>query len=177
MGTNQFKFVSSSLKKLSDLIKTGSIGTGEDWVGADVEIHTIEKVNKNSFYPENRFVLTEFSKELSWLFFQLRDIFYKDNLIDFSNKEEFFGRLANAANRYIKRTGTEKIDAKNLLLAVIHEAYCVAEELFDGVFKTLLISSNNTIYDDLVDRIESKDYLGPEKTEKSLKDLLESGND
>lgn len=70
----------------------------------------IEPVKNDSdqWYGYNDiYVVTPFAKELSWTIVQLRDI-YGDNL-DYMNKEEFYGNIAEAANKFIAA------DSNNLL--------------------------------------------------------------
>jgi hypothetical protein len=69
-------------------------------------------------------------------------------------KEEFFGRLGNAANRYLSRNVQNS--AQKLLLAVAHEAFCILEEMEAGDFQVLSVSLNNEIYDDIFREIESE---------------------
>jgi hypothetical protein len=85
--------------------------------GADISIVSKLPTQKNSFYGEPLLVVTKFSKELSWLIFQLKEIFKED--LDYMNKYPFYGRLAESANKSIS------INSENLtriLLAVIDEA-------------------------------------------------------
>jgi hypothetical protein len=112
------------------------------------------------FYPEARYVVTEYSRELSWLFKELwkpavRTIFG-------AAKEEFFGRLANAANRYLGRTDEPTL--RDLLGAVVHEAYVCLEEAGDGTFQSLLVALGAQIYDDWVDSSDRDDYMTVEET-------------
>lgn len=42
------------------------------------------------------------------MFEQLKAVFYADNLVDYYRKDEFFGRLARAANRGIFRNSEDR---------------------------------------------------------------------
>jgi hypothetical protein len=153
-----------SLLKLSREIGVANIKQAKrEWGGADVII-TKNKPRKsnNSFYPAPRFVITEYSLELSWLFEELRDAFYSESLIDGYSKIEFFGRLANTANRYI--LGNLKITAQELCAAVLHEGYAIYEEIIDGNFKTLPIAIGNEIADDYINEAERSGFIGIDKT-------------
>lgn len=48
-------------------------------------------------------VCTKLAKELSYIFYELKDIFQE--YIDYNNKYEFYGRLASAARAYTGTSG------------------------------------------------------------------------
>ena len=82
---------------------------------------------QGGFYPDPLYVETEYPLEVSWMFFQLKDAFYAENLLDGCSKVEFFGRLANAAIRAI---GTEPgISCPDLCRTVALEA----ETIYNGL--------------------------------------------
>jgi len=130
-----------------------------EWSGADVIITNSErkKVNKG-FYPEQRYIITNFSLELSWVFENIRDAFYAESLIDGCSKIELFGRLANAANRFIYKN--TNISARNLCAAVLHEAFSIYEEMQEGIFQELPIAIGNEIADDYIDEAERTGFIG-----------------
>jgi hypothetical protein len=103
---------------------------------------------KGDFYPEPRYVVTDYSFELSWLFEALRDAFYAEARLDSCSKIEFFGRLANAGNRFLRRSSLPT--AHQLCAAVLHEAYAIYEEMEDGAFQCIPIAFGNEIVDDYV---------------------------
>jgi hypothetical protein len=70
--------------------------------------------------------VTPFAGELSWLFESLRDAF--GSSIDFQSKYEFYGRLADAADRYSASTPEISQSAEGLLLTVLSEAKKMATE-------------------------------------------------
>jgi hypothetical protein len=80
-------------------------------------------------------------------------------------KIEFFGRLANAALRYQSRCGGAEV-RKELLLAVLHEAYAMLEELEEGTFQCLAVASGNEIADDFIEREEKRGFLGVDETKR-----------
>lgn len=91
--------------------------------GADISIVSKLPDQKNSFYGDPQFVVTKFSKELSWLIFHLKELFKED--LDYMNKYPFYGRLAESANKSIS------IDSKNLtkiLLDILEEAEKMSKE-------------------------------------------------
>ena len=115
------KILSRDLAQLSE--KT------QEWGGADVIIS--RKLSKNNLKwlgdeniiismqetnPKKRLVVTKYSKELSWLFYQLRDLF--SSKIDYISKYDFYGILAQTAIDYINNN-KNKINTKELLLCVL----------------------------------------------------------
>ena len=140
--------VREALKQLSATIASGDIPREDQaWIGADVRIvRNAPKKNGGGFYPDPRYVETEYPLELSWVFFQLKDAFYAENLIDGCSKIEFFGRLANAA---IRATGAKpEITCPELCRAVVLEAETIYNELMHGDFHCLSLGFGNEIYDD-----------------------------
>jgi hypothetical protein len=158
------------LEKLDREISMANIKKARrEWGGADVIITKNKpKRSNNSFYPDPRFVVTEYSLELSWLFEKLRDAFYSKSLIDGCSKIEFFGRLANAANRYILRNS--KINVQELCASVLHEGYAIYEEIIDGNFEVLPIAIGNEIVDDYIDEAERSGFIGVDNTIAFFKD-------
>jgi len=136
----------------------------EAWGGADVVISRRHpsKTTKKGFYPEFRYVVTDYAHELSWLFVALRDAFYAENRFDGCSKIEFFGRLANAANRYLRRSPNPT--AHFLCAAVLHEAFAIYDEIEEKTFKCLPVALGNEIVDDYIDEALRTGYVGTEKT-------------
>ena len=83
-------------------------------------------------------------------------------------KEEIFGRLGNTANRFLSKN--PNADISETLLAVMHEAFAIAEEIQDGEFATLVVSSGNQILDDLISASEKEGFLTVEETKSYFKD-------
>jgi len=143
----------------------------QTWGGADVVITAdppVSQSDANSFYPDPRYVVTQHDLELSWLFEQLFKAFYADSLIDGCTKIEFCGRLANAANRCLSKTPDSS--ARALLAAVMHEAFCMYEEMKEGSFEFLSIALGNTIADDFVDDADRHGYIGMDETARFFKE-------
>ena len=141
------------------------------WGGADVIVTTHRPQSDrdpNSFYPDKRYVVTEHALELSWLIERLFAAFYADELIDGCSKIEFCGRLANAANRCIAKT--PELSARSLLSSVMHEAFCMYEEMREGSFAFLRVAIGNIIADDFVDDAERHGYIGVDETARFFKD-------
>ena len=106
------------------------LGHSRLWSGADVKI-----LDKNILFgqndsPFNEYVKikTPYSKELSWGLYQMRDIFYKQKLIDGISKYQFFGRLAEAAYKYHKIYGDG--NEKDLLKEISNEAMSILKDMF-----------------------------------------------
>jgi hypothetical protein len=128
--------IARKIDALKQKIDSGSFLNGpklkNEWGGADVIIRN--KLNENerkwlgrqnivlSFQknePRRRAVITEFSKELSWTFIRLRDIFGEN--INYISKYDFYGSLAQAAIEYIEDSG-EHTECKQLLYVVLDAA-------------------------------------------------------
>jgi len=154
----------NELENLSERLNRAPIPKSKDWGGADVVITSQKPESKgDGFYPEPRYVVTVHAPQLSWLFVQLRNVF--SVLLDGTTKIEFYGRLASAALRYqIKNKGNE--NQKDLLFAVLHEAFAMLDEMEEGKFEYLLIAGGNTIADDFIERAESRGFVGVEETKK-----------
>ncbi len=111
----------------------------ELWGGADVIIEfpkpnktykfeDFRRVGSTGFYGyDDLVVITKYAKELSKLFFMLKEAF-KDRL-DYANKYYFYTELAKAAIKYV----LENMDAEDkydLLSTVINRAYELNKEIF-----------------------------------------------
>ena len=153
------------IQELLRQVEAGSLGTATPWQGADVVI--LKKApapSEGNFYPDPRFVETKYVKELSWLFEQLRDIFWNSEGYG-AWKEEFFGRLGNVATKF--QSVCPEGSAKGLLTAVIEEASIMAEEISsEGGLQYLAITFDNRILDDFVLLSDNNKYLSEEETKK-----------
>lgn len=124
------------LSQLEEKVRTADIGKEaagtEEWGGADVVIAAAMNeeledwigsqpfvVNFQKTAPRRRLVLTRHSRELSWLFFRLKDIFY--DRLDYITKYDFYGLLAQAALDHIERNPRQD-DLNGMLLEVIAAA-------------------------------------------------------
>jgi hypothetical protein len=137
------------------------------WRGADVVISTSFAPTTeptNGFYPEPRMVVSLHALELSWLFEALRDAFYAEGRLDGQSKIEFFGRLANAANRCLRTI--DDPSAQVICGAVLHEAFAIYDEMDEGSFKSLSLAAGNEIADDYVDDALRTGFIGVENTKQ-----------
>lgn len=86
----------------------------EEWIGSQPMVISFQRTA-----PRRRLVLTRYSRELSWLFFRLKDIFY--DRLDYITKYDFYGLLAQAALDHLERNDG-KADLEDMLLEVIEAA-------------------------------------------------------
>jgi hypothetical protein len=158
----------TNLVQLSTKILNGQLKRSSMWQGADVVITNKPPiVREDGFYPAPRYVETLHASELSWLFEQVRNVFMEMDDYGFL-KEEIFGRLGNTANRFLSKNSNA--NAPELLLAVMHEAFAIAEEIQDGEFAALMVTSGNQILDDLITESERGGFLTVEETKAYFKD-------
>jgi len=97
-------------------VKTMATGT-ELFMGADIIISDDPGCPSSNGWSDYTKVVTPYAKELSWLIFQLKDIFADE--LDYQNKYWFYGTLAETANSYLE---SGKDDMGGLLLSVIDKA-------------------------------------------------------
>lgn len=91
--------------------------------GGDISIVSKLPTQKNSFYGDPLYVVTKFSKELSWLIYKLKEIFNED--LDYVNKYPFYGRTAECANKSIREN---RENLKKILLDILDEAEKMSKE-------------------------------------------------
>jgi hypothetical protein len=157
------------LDSLSKLVISGLTGKAQPWQGADVVVTNVLKLGDSevdSFYPSPRFVITDHVGEVSWLFEKLARIFVSEENYG-AWKEEFFGRLGNMANRVIGSDA--KTTIIDIQLAILHEAYAIFEEIQSDTHNYLLVTSGNTIYDDLIPRAVNSGFISLQEAENFFK--------
>ncbi|MSR52142.1 MAG: hypothetical protein EXS09_02495 [Gemmataceae bacterium] len=146
------------------------------WGGADVVITRKKPEPRNdNWYPDPRYVVTRFAIQLSGLFEVLRDIFMP--AIDSMSKIEFYGRLANAADRYLTSVDAANQTARDLVFAAATEAFVMLEEMDSGTFGCLAIATGNAILDDLAVEAERSSCFKPEVIRQRLEDLVNPPGD
>lgn len=129
--------ISEELDKLQAEIESGryarEAATATKWRGADVIIAT-EMDEEIANWLDNqplvisfqelpamrRAVITEYARELSWLFHKLARVFQGE--LDYVSKYDFFGGLAQAAIACLDQSDDE-CDCRQLLLAVLDDAW------------------------------------------------------
>lgn len=72
-------------------------------------------------------------------------------MYDSTSELEFFGRLANAAWRY-QRVSKEDENQRDLLFAILQEAFAMLDEMESGIFEYFLVSLGNEIVDDFIEQ-------------------------
>ena len=90
----KYENVKKGLSGLAQTVATGAIPCApENWGGADVVVtdHPPKAQAELEFYSSPRTVITPHSRQLSWLMYQLRDLF--TGQLDSATKIEFYGRL------------------------------------------------------------------------------------
>ncbi len=167
---DNIKATLSELSRMIDESAVEEIRARQDWGGADVVIAPVSIEASFGFYPEPRTVVTQFSREVSWLFEKLRDAF--SEVLDGTSKIEFYGRLANAAKTYQQQVNGGE-NAKDILRAVLYEAVLMLEEIEEGTFEYLSVAIGNTILADLVEESEKSGYLGVDATREFFKKMEE----
>ena len=159
--------IDTNLVNLSVSIANGQSGNSRMWQGADVVITSESPIiDGGGFYPAPRYIVTSHASELSWLFEKVRDIFMEIDDYGYL-KEEIFGRLGNTANRFLSKNPDANV--RETLLAVMHEAFAINEEIQDGEFTTLMVTSGNQILDDLISESEKGGFLTVEETKSYFK--------
>lgn len=126
----------SELKKLEQQILSEDISqiarSTREWGGADVVIASSMTeeirqwvndqplvISQQKTASRRRAVVTQYSKELSWLFEQLKQIFSEK--IDYVSKYDFYGLLAQSAIDYMENNEDNQ-NVKGLLLHVLNTA-------------------------------------------------------
>jgi len=92
----------------------------KEWFGDQFSVITLEKNE-----PRRRAVITEFSKELSWLFYQLKDIFAGE--LNYISKPVFYGMLAQTSIDYLEKN-KEDVKCDQLLFSVLDKARSFSNE-------------------------------------------------
>ena len=109
------------LKSLRELIAKQNVTrlseNTENFQGADIIVSNDPECPSSNGWRDYTRVITPFSKEVSWLIFQLKEIFQEE--LDYMNKYPFYGALAEAANAAIKE-GSSNLNA--VLAAMIDRA-------------------------------------------------------
>ncbi|WP_131813883.1 hypothetical protein [Mycolicibacter kumamotonensis] len=137
----------AGLQALDQAVAAGGVGDGRRqlWGGAGLVIVT---AMPQSHYNESlKYVVTPHAETLSWLVSALWEACRP--LFDSMTKFEFFGRLGNAAHRYQQRAGDDQ-NARDLLGAVVHEAYEILGDVEHGRFYTLIVAPPGIVHDDLL---------------------------
>ena len=101
--------------------------------GADISVlpKYHEYVNqKRHWLDDDVRIVTPYAFELSWMIFQIKDIFYAHNLMDAKSKYFVFGNLGTAAIDYHASNGDG--DVVDLLIHIIDESQNIITTLFSN---------------------------------------------
>ena len=124
------------LNELADEVLSQDYGicqSIQEWCGVDVVITSPPlRTRGECYFPEPRYIVTPYAKELSRLFYDIRDAFAE--LLDCSSKMQFYRRLAMAALDYQEDLGGIAEDTVGLLSAVIREAETMLAEMRERSF-------------------------------------------
>ena len=101
-------------EKMNDCVKESKYGKAKAFAGAGVIVSKEKKDNGH----DDIFVITKHVEEVSWLFNSLAEIM--GNKIDFANKREFYGTLADVTNETISKKGD---NIQSIVNAVTDKAY------------------------------------------------------
>lgn len=82
------------------------------------------------YRPHYTYVVSPYVVELSWLVEHLKNVCAA--FINYENKEAFYGRLGDAANRYLSQRSPTRQNPKDLCFAVVREAMRVIEDAERG---------------------------------------------
>lgn len=169
--SHSLKALIGEIDQIATFISRQGAGTAKPWMGAEVIIcEKAPKATANSWQPDKRYVETIYVGQLSWLFNKLKEVFSQLDGYGHIWKEEFYGRLGNVAVKY--HAVVNDASVSQLLDSVLHEAYAMAEEIFDyGSILALPITSGNQILDDIVGFSDLSAYLSQEETYEFLKDI------
>lgn len=134
------------LAALDRAVAAGEVGHDwRSWGGAGLCVVT--EMPASDYDDSLKYVVTPHAASLSWL---VRALWAACRpLFDSMTKLEFFGRLGNAARRYQQRAGAEE-NARDLLGAVVHEAYEILSDIENGRFQALLVAPAGVVHDDLL---------------------------
>ena len=159
--------IAPGLEELGKVISAGKARKAQDWGGAGVVVGPPPRPvpSTEGFYPSPDYVATQHHRELSWLFKRLYELFVP--YVDFINKFEFLGRLADVSNRYITKYGDE--GQQELLSAVLHEAESMLVEF--STFGDLQPLISSEIGADPLENLISDGVQNEEDSKRTLREL------
>jgi hypothetical protein len=99
----------------------------EPWAGAGTVI--CERL-PTPIRSTDTYVVSPYVVELSWLIHSLQTACR--DFVDYQNKNAFYGRLADAANRYLMQRVSTHLNAKDLCFAMLREAMRIVDEASRG---------------------------------------------
>lgn len=119
-----------------------------------------------NYYPR-RLLITEHTREISWLFTKIVEIFSDvDVLAPKAARMEFYGSLANIANKYIR--SLKITDIKEICFCIIHEANALNDMINDDEFHYLTIAPGGMILDDFDIEENDENFISIEESKNIL---------
>lgn len=97
------------------------------WAGAGIVV--CERL-PDPVRSSDTYVVSPYVVELSWLITSLQ--MACGDFVDYRNKDAFYGRIADAANKYLMQRPSSQINAKDLCFAVLREAARIVDEARRG---------------------------------------------
>jgi hypothetical protein len=154
------------LQALDQAVAAGEVGHDRRlWGGAGLGV--VIAMPEGRYDGSIRYVVTPYAASLSWL---VRALWVACRpLFDSMTKIEFFGRLGNAAHRYQQRAGDDARE-RDLLGAVIHEAYEILSDIENDRFYAVPVAPRGVIHDDLFPSAAHDDALSDSYLEQWFKD-------
>lgn len=149
------------LRSLDEAVAAGEARSSVHlWGGAGLGVVTA--LPDHPYDESNKYVVTAYAAHLSWL---VRALWAACRpLLDSMTKLEFFGRLGNAAHRYQERAGDSE-NARDLLGAVLHEAYDIVSDIENDRFEALAVAPRGVVHDDLLPAAAHDDALSDAEIE------------
>jgi hypothetical protein len=134
------------LQALDQAAAAGEVGDDRRlWGGAGLGVVT--GLPEPQYNESLKYVVTPHAASLSWL---VRALWVACRpMFDSVTKVEFFGRLGNAARRYQQRAGDDE-NERDLLGAVVHEAYEILSDIENDRFYALPVAPAGVVHDDLL---------------------------
>lgn len=159
------------LERLGRRVASGKTGEAAPWDGADVVVCEVAPApTEGGFYPDPRYVETRYVRQVSWMFEQIRNIFWDHDGYG-GWKEELFGRLGNVVQAQTSRNND--VTLQQLLAALLHEASAMAEEVDDfGGLDTVMLTWDNHILDDFSHASSESGMLSLEESHAFLRSLV-----
>jgi hypothetical protein len=155
------------VQALDQAVAAGDYGRDHRlWGGAGLGVVTAKP--EGAYDDSARYVVTPHATSLSWL---VRALWVACGpLLDSMTKIEFFGRLGNAAHRYQLRAG-DNSQERELLVAVVHEAYEIVSDLEHGRFCALPVAPHGVIHDDFCQSTRTTTRLTAQQSNNGSKHM------
>ncbi|QZH65027.1 hypothetical protein [Mycolicibacterium farcinogenes] len=160
--TDDVAAVRTRLHALDQAVAAGEAGSSRHpWEGAGLCVVTA--MPDHPYDGSIKFVVTPHAAALSWLVRALWTACHP--LMDSMAKVEFFGRLGNAAHRY-QRRASDSEKTRDLLGAVLHEAYDIVADIETGRFQPFPVAPRGVVHDDLLPADVHDDALSDAEIEQ-----------